>query len=256
MVVYPVCALPQTACRHALGAIDDDIAMGAGLVELDSIQIKANAKRNGFTLCLVGMGGVLLSALWLTFLPDVMQLAGFFLTCVSIVAILIGWFKVREPVYSFSLQRDRLSYVNRFGGWQLDWGNIQRVDVPRILQGLEQKPLELVGIRVKHYEPLLDCISPRLASNILMQQRALLLQADSEQCQTGRCYSANLLEQDRYKSASGKLYTGMKAMFAHRMARMREVLGYDLFVYQSELDRPAEDFVRLLRDCQQQTVKD
>ncbi|AWL13163.1 hypothetical protein HMF8227_02712 [Saliniradius amylolyticus] len=249
-----MCALSKASGCLAVGILDDDIVMGAGLVELDGIYIKAHAKRNGFTLCLVGICGVVLSSLWLTFLPEVMQLAGFFLTCASLVAILIGWFKVREPVHSFSLHRDRLSYVNRFGGWQLDWDNIQRVDVPRILQGLEQKPLELVGIRVKHYEPLLDCISLRLASNILMQQRALLLQADSEQCQTGRCYSANLLEQDRYKSASGKRYTGMKAMFAHRMARMREVLGYDLFVYQSDLDRPAEDFVRLLRECQQQTV--
>lgn len=217
----------------------------------DTIYIRAQTKRNGFTTMLLGLTGVVLSAAWLAWLPPVMKLAGIFLVSASLVVILIGWFKVREPAYSLSLSREKLQYQHRKGQWQVAWQNIQRVDIPRVRQGLEQQELAMVGIRLKHYEPVLDSISPRLASNILMQQRALLLQ---EACQSGQCYSENLLEETRYKSQNGKQYSGIQAMFANRMQRTRDMLGYDLFIDVSELDRPAPEFVQLLRACLQQAA--
>ncbi|WP_343841474.1 DUF2982 domain-containing protein [Bowmanella denitrificans] len=219
------------------------------MMQEEVIHIRAGAKRNGFSLCLFGLLGLLLSALWLSFLPDWLKLAGIFLTSASLVTILVGWLKVREPVHSFELSRTSLKYLHRFGSWQIEWHNIQRVGVPRVRRGLEHQNMELVGIRIKDYEPLLNNLSPRLASNILMQQRPLLLQG--EDCPSGQCYSETLLENDRYRAPGGREYTGILAMFAHRMTRIREVLGYDLFVYGSELDRSESDFVALLKACQE-----
>ncbi|GGO65466.1 hypothetical protein GCM10010982_07340 [Bowmanella pacifica] len=247
-----MCKVSADTCRVDLGSAYVLIVDVVVALVMEIIQIRAGAKRNGFSLCLFGIAGLFLSALWLMWLPDWLKLAGIFLTSASLVTILIGWLKVREPVFSFELTRKELKYLHRFGSWRLEWSNIQRVGIPRVRRGLTHQDMELVGIRLKDYEPLLAVISPRLASNILMQQRPLLLQG--EDCQTGQCYSETLLEKDRFKGASGKEYRGIVAMFANRMIRIREVLGYDLFVFASELDRSQEEFVALLNACQQQAV--
>lgn len=188
----------------------------------DIIRIRADVKRNGFTLCLAGTVALFLSAMWLAWMPELLRLAGIFLTSASLVAILIGWLKIREPAYSFELTPERFRYLHRFGSYSLEWSNIQRIDIPRLHTGLSHEPMELVGIRLKHYAPLLDCISPRLASNILMQQRPLLLQAQRQNCTSGGCYSDSLIEDDHFRSEEGREYRGMLAMLANRMQRMRE----------------------------------
>jgi hypothetical protein len=43
-------------------------------------------------------------------------------------------------------------------------------------------------------------------------------------------------------------------MFANRMTKLRARLGYDIFVAASELDRPEQEFVELLRQCQQRVL--
>jgi hypothetical protein len=214
------------------------------------IQIHSVAKRNSLFLFLTGSLGLLLSVAMFNWLPKHVYLAAIFVTSASIVTLLLAWFKFREPPFSMELSRQELSYKHRQGQWCLTWDNIQRVDIPRISKGFELQALHLVGIKIKDYEPLLDSISPRLVSNILMEQRPLLIHGQRQGCNSGGCYSNDLLEDDSYKASSGKVYTGLKAMLAHRMTKLRANLGYDLFIANAELDRPTEDFVALLRQCQ------
>ena len=47
------------------------------------------------------------------------------------------------------------------------------------------------------------------------------------------------------------MLTGTQAMLANRMTKLRERLGYDLYINVSELDRSEQEFVRLLRECQE-----
>lgn len=216
----------------------------------DVILIRATAKRNGLTSMLVGAVGLLFASALLYILPSHFYLIGIFLCSAALVAMLIGWFKIREPAYSFELSKEQIHYYHRYGRWQLGWDNIQRVDTPKLQAGLEQRTLSMIGIRLKDYEPLLDAISLRLASNMLLEQRPLLLQGNNSDCASGNCYSENLIEEDRYQSANGRQYTGIKAMFANRMEKLRAGLGYDLYINAAELDRSAEDFVALLRSCQ------
>lgn len=221
----------------------------SGTEPLSIIRIRASAKRNGFTSLLIGFVGFFISWLLLARLPDSMFLLGIFISCLSIVAILIGWFKLREPSYSLALSPLQLLYLHRCGRWSLDWQNIQRIDIPRVSKGLHMQDMELVGIRLKRYQPLLESISPRLATNILMEQRPLLQYAQSQDCATGNCYSDNLIEDDRYRLDDGKVVTGVTAMLANRMTKLRQALGYDLFIPATELDRPIAEFVTLLRQC-------
>ena len=218
--------------------------------EAPSIKIKAAAKRNGLTTLMIGCAVLLIAIALLNVIPTSFYLIGMFALSGGIVTILIGWFKIREPLHSVELTKTHIMYQHRHGSWQLDWENIQRIDVPRVSQGIEQKPLGLVGIKIKHYEPLLASISPRLATNLLLEQRPLLLQNNA--CATGGCYNNDLIEDDSYKTNDGKFIRGIPAMLANRMTKLRAGLGYDLYISVSELDRSTDEFVDLLKQCQLQ----
>ena len=45
----------------------------------------------------------------------------------------------------------------------------------------------------------------------------------------------------------------MIAMLGNRMARLRDLLGYDLLVPDNSLDRPPADFVHLLNQYQRES---
>lgn len=216
------------------------------------IRIRASAKNNGLTSVLLGGMGLCGSYLLLASLPEPLFLVPIFTSCLSIVALVIGWFKLREPPNSLLLSRQQLCYHHRCGQWSLAWQNIQRIDIPKSNQGVSQQPLELVGIRLKQYQPLLQHISPRLATNILMQQRPLLLHAEDKQCASGGCYDDSLIEADSYRLDDGQVIRGVTAMLANRMNKLRQALGYDLFIPAEDLDRPVGEFVHLLRQCKQQ----
>ncbi|WP_293745643.1 DUF2982 domain-containing protein [uncultured Paraglaciecola sp.] len=222
----------------------------------DVIEIKSQAKRNVIVSVLLGLVGLCLASISFSALPKSLYLIGIFLTSVSLVALLIGWFKYREPQFSFLLSRTSIFYKHRHGHWQLDWENIQRVDVPKVSHGLESTPLDMVAIKIKDYSVFLKEVSPRLMTNILMEQRPLLFHdmPSSKECASGACHSDDMLEHDYFKDSNGLEYKGIQAMFANRMTKLRARLGYDIFVAGSELDRPEQEFVDLLRQCQQRVL--
>ena len=216
------------------------------------IQIRAASKHNVLTSLLLGLFGLTASATVVAWLPVQFYLFGIFLTGASLVALLISWFKFREPPHSVELSRSTIRYLHRHGQWQVAWKNIHRIDVPKVQKGLGQKELGMVGIRVKDYGPLLATISPRLMSNILMEQRPLLLHSTGPERVSDNSYGDSLLEDDRYKTEDGKVLYGIQAMFANRMGKLRQGLGYDLFISVAELDRSEQEFVTLLKQCQAQ----
>lgn len=222
--------------------------------ENSSIKIKAAAKRNGLTTLVIGFGILIFAILLLNFIPKNVYLLGMFALSGGIVTVLIGWFKVREPQHSIELTKTHIHFCHRHGSWQLAWENVQRIDVPRVSQGAQQTSLGLVGIKIKHYEPLLDSISPRLATNLLLEQRPLLLQNSG--CATGGCYNNDLIEDDNFKTQSGHFIKGIPAMLANRMTKLRASLGFDLYISMSELDRSTDEFVTLLKQCHLQVSQE
>jgi hypothetical protein len=227
----------------------------------DVIEIRSQAKRNVIVSVLIGLVGLCLASITFAVLPKSLHLIGIFLTSASLVALLIAWVKYREPQFSFLLSRTSILYKHRHGQWQLDWCNIQRVDVPKVTHGLELVSLDMVAIKIKDYSVFLKVVSPRLMTNILMEQRFLLFHEmpASKDCATGSCHSTgcpsdDMLEHDYFKDPKGIEYKGIQAMFANRMTKLRARLGYDIFVAGSELDRPEQQFVDLIRQCQQRVL--
>lgn len=227
------------------------------------IYIRAQAKANSLTSLLFGGLGLLLSVLMLSVFPQTLSLAGMFLLSASLVACLIAWFKWREPRYSLLLARQYIDYRHRCGGWRLRWDNIQRVGVPKVYRQLQHQPLALVGIQIKDYAPLLDSLSPRLTSHLLLEQRALLVHQQGAQqaalgaascgsggsCADGNSYAQSMLDDAPVTLENGQRYTGLQAMFVRRMQHFRALFGYELLIAASELDRSEADFVGLLNAC-------
>lgn len=216
----------------------------------DPIFVRATSKSNGITALVLGGVGLCISAIWLNVFPEWLFLAGIFLTSASIVSLLIGWFKIREPQFSIEISPEEIRYHHRLGNWLLTWDNVLRIGCPRVQQGLEHVDLEAVGIRIKDYGAFLNQVSPRLATHLLMEQRPLLLHQDHN-CKTGNCFDHNMFDDKHYTTADAQTFTGVKAMLANRMTQLRELLGYDVFVSSSDIDREPADFAAFLRQCQE-----
>lgn len=215
----------------------------------DSIFIRGVSSHNGITTLLIGFAALLLGAMTISLLPELFFLAGILIIAAGIIALVMGFFKIKEPKYSLEITQERLTYYHRLGKWHIDWHNIQRVDVPRIHSGLTHIDLEMVGFRLKDSEAFLANISPRLIAHLLMEQRPLLTKAEQGSCDSGRCYGDDVIDDAKYRTAAGDELRGIAAMFAHRMRRLQSGLGYDVFISVNELDRSAHEFVNLIREC-------
>lgn len=218
------------------------------------INVRATSKRNGISSLVIGVCLLFASGLWLALVPRSLNIPGFFLASAGIVTMLIGWFKIREPNHSINMTPANITYRHRLGQWQLDWDDIQGFGQPNVTRGVEQKPLTVVGFKTKNYEAFISSISPRLATHILMEQRPLLLQNTEKACTSGSCGGGDIINDTKYKLPSGKVLTGVQAMLANRMAQLRDMLGFDIYIAASELDRDPHDFVVFLKNCQQTRV--
>lgn len=96
------------------------------------------------------------------------------------ISLILGLAKVYEPETTLALDDKGLTYFHRRGKVSIDWNNIQRVDIPRVTNGLDTIELSYLGIKLKHLNPILDNISLRLATGLLTEQRPLLVTAASQ----------------------------------------------------------------------------
>jgi hypothetical protein len=169
------------------------------------------------------------------------------------VATLLGLFKLIEPGTSLRLCPHYLQYFHPRGQWVVPWQDIRRIDIPRLDLAQNYQPLPFVGLRLERYDAILDNISLRLASRLLLEQRPVLVQALSQGCPDGTCEMDQLMENDEL-TLDQKHYRGLVAMLGNRMQTLRKMLGYDLYIPANSLDRPCEDFVQLLRKYQREVA--
>ncbi|MGO1295873.1 MAG: DUF2982 domain-containing protein [Vibrio sp.] len=199
------------------------------------------SSKNFRILCLVA---VIIASVAIMFSPT--------LPIAIAVAILISllwgvsyWLLVSSRV-QYTLTATHLQQHLAKGGWVVKWNNISRIDICHDVRadGWRQ-PLPWIGIRLKHYPPYLQSICPRIASDILMDQRSLLYLGVKRHPQ----YALEdiLLDAEPYYDESGQRYAGLIGMLANRMRYQREFHGYDVYLSTSDLDRSPEEFVGLAR---------
>lgn len=208
--------------------------------------IRPIAKRNGITLSLLASILIISSIYGLLVEPDNRYFSFPLMAAILIlglVLLVIGLTIIRDVYYRFSLTENGIHYFTRHGGFTILWQDIQRIDIPKISDGLALKDLPYVGIRLKQHEQLIATASLPILAHMLLEQRALVLLTKS---------SANLYENaDNILYPATKVkhnYRGLQAMFLNRMLFLHNSLGYDIYFPADDLDRPPQQFVQLLRN--------
>jgi hypothetical protein len=219
-------------------------------VVTDELLISPFIKRNGITLTLVGAVSLVASLIIFIGLKGMFAL-GMLCFALGSVALILGIAKVYQPAVSFKLTSAGVAFFHRRGQVFIEWENIQRLDSVRVNQNMEMIDLPYIGVKLKKINPILDCISPRLATGLLTEQRPLLMTAATQ--------DEDLQSLEGYLGAeftplvvNGERYRGVLAMFGHRCQTLNEQLGYHVYLSIDSLDRDPKEFVALLRQWQQQ----
>lgn len=153
---------------------------------------------------------------------------------------------IKTSIVAYTLTATHFQQHFYKGGWVLQWHNISKIDICQCQHQGWYQPLPWIGIRLKHYSPFLDSICPRITTEMLLSQRPLLYVGLQQQQQVTQ-FEDIVLDPSPYVTSNGEQYIGLQAMLANRMHYQRQFFGYDVFISTSDLDRPAEEFVGLLR---------
>ncbi len=230
--------------------------MSGNNLNSETILIRSASATNGITTLIIGVVVAALGTMIILLLPDLFFLVGILFLSGSIIAFVMGYYKLIEPKVSLAITKQSITYFHRRGTWSIAWENIQRIDVPRIHKGLAHVDLEMVGFRLRDPEPIIRSISPRLITHLLLEQRPLVTQITLSNCESGQCYGDEIIDDVKYTCKDGRLLTGVTAMFANRMRKLHQGLGYDIYLSVNELDRDGPAFIALLRECQDSLLAD
>ncbi|GIU50197.1 DUF2982 domain-containing protein [Shewanella algidipiscicola] len=218
----------------------------------ESIVIRAVSKRNGWSFTLIGTIA-LVGAIVMFIVSS--SLMGLGLACFVFGAIftVLGVAKLMQPEVSVELRPQGLVYHHHRGSIYLEWDNIQRLDMPRNVQGFDNQELPYIGVRLKRLSPLIDDIPIRLATGLLTEQRPLLM--------SSLTLDGELADLERYLNSEfspltleGKAYKGVQAMFSRRCEQLNSQFGYHVYIPVDCLDREPRDFLVLIRDYKQRML--
>ncbi|MGF1694537.1 DUF2982 domain-containing protein [Vibrio lamellibrachiae] len=165
----------------------------------------------------------------------------------TLVVIAIIYVVIERSKVSYTLTPSHFQQHLYRGGWVVKWTDIERIGICHIEQEGEELPLPWIGIKLRRYSPYLNSICPRVGTDILLSQRALLYIGQRNNGNNKADFEDIVLDSKEYRSHSGVCYQGLRAALANRMAYQREFFGFDIFISTSDLDRDEESFVGLTR---------
>ncbi|KHT35689.1 DUF2982 domain-containing protein [Vibrio sp. 16] len=169
------------------------------------------------------------------------------LTLVAVCSVIgFVYLMIQKATVGYTLTATHFQQHLFKGGWVVKWTNISKIGICHYDQEGWQQPLPWIGIKLKDYSPYLESICPRIATEILLSQRALLY-LGARQHNQGTRFEDIVLDSTPYKNSRGEEFKGLQAMLANRMAYQRRYFDYDIFISAQDLDRPIEEFVGLTR---------
>ncbi|EMK3313880.1 DUF2982 domain-containing protein [Vibrio vulnificus] len=202
-------------------------------------QLASSVFVKGLMVVFAIVGGLLLllSPSW----PQALLSVGLLITIA-----LFGVYLIQRSTVAYTLTPTHFQQHLFQGGWVVKWKNIEKIGICTYESEGWHQPLPWIGIKLVHYSPYLMAICPRVSTEILLSQRALLyLGARQHQCESQ--FEEMVLDPQPYIDEQGKEHTGLQAMLANRMKYQRRFFDYDIFISAQDLDREAEEFVGLAR---------
>lgn len=201
----------------------------------------------GTNMYLGGLIGVLVAGALGFLYPDASPPAIAIILIGSALMVLLGYKYQQGPELSFTLTFMHIQFHSHYGGWLAKWKNIEQIGQASISVDGWYEPVPWVGIKLKDYEEFVRSICPRVATKLLLDQRVLLVMAHKRMSDPPYELEDILFDDSHYHTTSGYVFKGLQAMLANRMRYNREFLGYDFFISEDFLDRPAADFAGLAR---------
>ncbi|WP_070965527.1 DUF2982 domain-containing protein [Vibrio sonorensis] len=180
----------------------------------------------------------------LSLAPGLPQLL--FTLAAILCAGLFGYYLIRKGTVQYTLTPTHFQQHLFKGGWVVKWNNISKIGVCHYQQDGWQEPLPWIGIKLKSYSPYIESICPRITTEILLSQRALLY-LGAKQSNDETKFEDMVLDSSHFTSETGKKYKGLQAMLANRMRYQRAYFDYDIFIAAGDLDRTPDDFVGFAR---------
>ena len=164
----------------------------------------------------------------------------------SFILLLLGSLKYLEPEISYLITPETISYHHRDGQWQLPWQDIMRIgDINTEVNG-EYLQLPYIGIKLNTLENIAKSISPRLANKLLHEQKELIYLAIKKheiKLKNG------LINFEPYQ-LNELTYKGPVAAWLYRTEQLFAAYGYHIYLPDSSCDRGLQEFLNLLRQCQ------
>lgn len=164
------------------------------------------------------------------------------------VAVLLstGYYLLEQARVRFTMTDTHFQQHLFKGGWVVTWNNISEISLCHYQRDGWCEPMPWIGIRLKDYSPYIHSICPRISTQILLEQRALLYLGAKQKGEISK-FEDMVLNGDTHFASSGEEFHGLSAMIANRMRYQRGYWGYDIFISESDLDRPIEEFIGLTR---------
>lgn len=220
--------------------------------ELPVINIKAQSNHHAIFLMLTAFMIAFTTlafsqAYWRQF-----QLVLIFIYLTAVVIFITGLAKYLQPQYSLCLNPKGIRYQHRYGQWQINWPQIQRISLINETYGLTSIQLPYIGIRLIDLSTLAGHISPRLANRLIHEQRPLLALAIKMNYLTVEQSTLNF---SPYVLPSGERLKGPLAAFLHHSTALHKALGYHLFLPETAMDRELNEFCTLLTHCMRSSTE-
>ncbi|MGR5061527.1 DUF2982 domain-containing protein [Photobacterium sp. DNB22_13_2] len=198
-------------------------------------------------LFIAGIAGFVVATLIGLVFPAVAPPVVAILLIGACITMLIGYKYSQGPELSFTLTFMHLQFHSHCGGWLARWKNIDTISQASIAKDGWHQPIPWVGVKLKDYEEFIKAICPRVATKLLIDQRILLIMAHKGIDNPHFEIEDIMFDDNHYITQSGNVLKGLQAMLANRMRYNRELIGYDFFISEDFLDRPAADFAGLAR---------
>lgn len=144
---------------------------------------------------------------------------------VTVAAFVTGCLKLLAPEHALTLTPQHLTLHFAKGELLLPWQEIAWFSQ---LQ-LAGAPMNYIGIRLMHYQGVLSRIPLRLAVRLTIEQQPLIVAGLRQHCPSGQCPAEQILRLDDVK-LENLVWSGVQAMFAHRMTLARQLYQVDLLI--------------------------
>ncbi|KGJ87294.1 DUF2982 domain-containing protein [Colwellia psychrerythraea] len=219
---------------------------------LPVINIKAQSNHHALFLMLVSVVIALFTFIFSQGYWRQFHLVIIFIYLCALVIFITGLAKYLEPKYSLSLNPTGIKYQHRYGQWQVEWQEVQRISLINETSGLATIQLPYIGIRLLNLSSLADKISPRLANRLIHEQKPLVAFAMSQKLLP---LEQSLINFEPFTLSSGEIITGPLAAFLHHCALLHQALGYHLYLPETAIDRDLNEFCTLLTQCMRASTK-